>query len=65
MASQIITFGNDIFSYNKQEPLMNNKEEPMSNKEMEQQNQQNYPYGKMKSDDNIQNTAVILTTILE
>jgi hypothetical protein len=54
MASQIITFGNDIFSYNKQEPLMNNKEEPMSNKEMEQQNQQNYPYGKMKSDDNIQ-----------
>ena len=54
MASQIITFGNDIFSYNKQEPIMNNKEEPMSNKEMEQQNQQNYPYGKMKSDDNIQ-----------
>ena len=54
MASQIITFGNDIFSYNKQEPLRNNKEEPMSNKEMEQQNQQNYPYGKMKSDDNIQ-----------
>ena len=54
MASQIITFGNDIFSYNKQEHLMNNTEEPMSNKEMEKQNQQNYPYVDKKSDDILQ-----------
>ena len=58
MASQIITFGNDIFSYNNNQDQSFNskqdKQEPMSNKEMEQQNQKIYPYRGMNSDDNIQ-----------